>query len=462
MLYNYRQDRCAEGCETNQSVMTFLSEKIPSTNLKRTLHMVRVFAKILFKNMEGKLGRSATSDELAHYLKTHLGTLKGPLMKVGQILATVPGVLPSAYAEAFLTLSNQAPPMGPLFVKRRMIKELGLEWRDLFKQFQMTPTFAASLGQIHKAEIDEGGAVAVKLQYPDMRHVVETDLKYLRLLCRVYERYGKALMTQNLQDELKERLLEELDYTLEAQHILWFQKALENEKGVVVPQVYLKLSTNKVLTMSWLAGESLLHFTTAETALREQIAKRLFRAWWNPFYTMGLLHGDPHLGNYTVNTQTHELNILDFGCVRVFDSTVVEGMIRLFKGLKENNSSLIQKAYAQIGFKQTSQEVIEVLNMWARFLYEPLLYDEERFITNDRSGTQGRRLAEEVHRLLSRQGGVMPPREFVFLDRAAVGIGAALMRLNVKMNWHQLFMELVKDFHPKKLKEKQKSMKSKA
>lgn len=438
--------------------MSLFKEKVPKKSLGRTWHQARTFSKILLKTLEEKIGYTPDHKAFAEALTRELGDMKGPIMKIGQILATVPGMLPPAYSDAFLSLSTNAPPMGPLFVKRRMVGELGQRWASLFKTFHLSPSFAASLGQIHKAQSHKNETLAVKLQYPNMEAVIETDLKHLRFVCRLYERYGRAILTENFQKEIRDRLYEELDYQREAKHITWFQKALKDEKGVSIPKVYPALSTKRLLTMSWMEGEPLLSFREAPQKVREKIARQLFRAWWLPFYQVGLLHGDPHLGNYTVCPSTHMLNLLDFGCVRVFKPKVVEGIVLLFQGLRAQDAALMKKAYGRLGFTKVSGTLMETLNLWASFLYEPLLDDRVRPIAQDLSGGEGREVAEKVHSLLREQGGIMPPREFVFLDRAAVGIGSALMRLDVQLNWHALFMELIQDFDVKKLERKQKAL----
>ena len=441
-----------------KSKKTTTNEDVPAANLRRTLKTAGVFGKIFLKGLEERLGKEPDHQKLAEALTKDLGAFKGPLMKIGQILATVPGMLPPAYAEAFLTLSNQAPPMGPLFMKRRMAAELGADWQAKFKTFDPKPVFAASLGQIHKAQTLKGETVAVKLQYPHMEEVIATDLRHLAFVCRLYERFGKALLTQNLQAELKDRLYEELDYAQEARHATWFQAALQDEEGVLVPSVYPSLSTKRLLTLSWLEGVPLLQFQKASQRVREKLGLRLFRAWWRPFYQLGLLHGDPHLGNYTVCHKTHAINLLDFGCVRVFAPRVIEGILLLFKGLQQKDEALMHKAYTKIGFQKLSPALMKALNLWAGFLYAPLLDDTKRPLMHDISGDEGRAVALQVHQILRAEGGVMPPREFVFLDRAAVGIGSALTRLGVQLNWHRLFLDLTQDFHAKTMQEKQNQL----
>jgi predicted unusual protein kinase regulating ubiquinone biosynthesis (AarF/ABC1/UbiB family) len=146
---------------------------------------------------ERYLGFKIEREEHAVQLMGALGNLKGPLMKVGQILATIPEALPPEYAQAFQQLQSNAPPMGWLFVKRRMKAELGADWEQKFKSFEHEACAAASLGQVHKAIDKNGDLLACKLQYPDMQSAIEADLNQLKIILSVYEKYDKSIQTKH-------------------------------------------------------------------------------------------------------------------------------------------------------------------------------------------------------------------------------------------------------------------------
>ena len=154
----------------------------------------------------------------------------------------------------------------------------------------------------------------------------------------------------------------------------------------------------------------------------------MFRAWYVPFYNYGVIHGDPHLGNYTVRDDL-DLNLLDFGCIRVFRPEFVKGVIDLYWALERDDRDLAVDAYRNWGFAKLDHATIDVLNEWAAFLYGPLLEDRPRPIEETHSSQQGRKVVERVHQKLREVGGVTPPREFVFMDRAAIGLGAVFMHL---------------------------------
>ncbi len=395
-------------------------------------------------------------DTLLHAknLKALLGGLKGPLMKAAQLLSTIPGALPDEYVQELSELQSQAPPMGWPFVRRRMRIELGPDWQSKFKEFSKDAQAAASLGQVHQATSISGEALALKLQYPDMDTVVTSDLSQLKMFLRLYETMNKSIQTDLVFEELKERLMEELDYTREAQHIALYEKIFDGINWVHVPKTFPDLSTKRLLTMSWLEGRPLKEIENLPQERRNCLAERMFTVWYKPLYHYGIVHGDPHLGNYTFTSQD-EINLLDFGCIRVFDPQFIQGVLDLYRALQRNDRDALVAAYEGWGFKNLSKDLIDVLNQWAAFLYDPLLEDKVRTIHAHHEGKKGQDIASEIHRKLHEVGGVRPPREFVMMDRAAVGMGAVFMHLNAQCNWHRLFETLIEGYDPVTIKQRQ-------
>ena len=391
------------------------------------------------------LGLDIDKPQHAEELRLALGGLKGPLMKVAQLLATIPEALPKEYAAELAQLQSAAPPMSRPFVRRRMAAELGPDWQSRFAQFELEAAAAASLGQVHRAIAHDGRLLACKLQYPGIESAVEADLSQLRLIFNIYRRYDRSINPQRIYEELAERLREELDYRREARHMGLYAHMLGDEPGVHVPEVLPELSSGRLLTMGWLHGRPLLAFKDAPLELRNRIAYNMFRAWYVPFYDYAVIHGDPHLGNYTAREDL-TINLLDFGCIRVFRPSLVQGVIDLYRALESGDQDLAVHAYETWGFEDLRTDVIETLNLWAAFVYAPLLEDRPRLIEETNSGSQGRRVVFNVQRRLREIGGVTPPREFVLMDRAAIGLGSVFMHLQAEINWHQLFMDLIADF----------------
>lgn len=404
------------------------------------------------------LGMDLNRGQHAEDLKQALGGLKGPLMKVAQILSTIPDALPKEYVEELQQLQSNAPSMGWPFVKRRMTSELGPGWQRKFSSFDRTAAHAASLGQVHRAVGLDGAPLACKLQYPDMASAVQADLNQLKMVFSIYERADKAIQTKQIYAELSERLREELDYEREAKHMRLYRSMLSGEDSVIVPEPVADLSSERLLTMNWLDGQPLMTFKDSPLETRNDIAMAMFRAWYVPFYYYGIIHGDPHLGNYAVRAEGDEvagINLLDFGCVRVFPPSFVTGVIDLYKALRDDDMDLAVHAYETWGFENISKELLEILNIWAEFIYSPLMQDKVQKIQESDSGFYGAQIAHKVKTELGRIGGVEPPREFVLMDRAAIGLGSVFMHLKAEINWHRQFHDLIDGFEQADLVKRQ-------
>ncbi len=396
------------------------------------------------------LGFTLDRDKHAAELRSALGGLKGPLMKAAQLLATIPDALPPEYARELGQLQANAPAMGWAFVRRRMATELGPDWQSKFARFDKEASFAASLGQVHHAVLatthpSGGREVAAKLQYPDMASALEADLNQLKVVFAVGQRFDPAIRTDEIHAEITTRLREELDYRREAKHVALYRHLLYREPNVHVPDVVASHSTDRLLTMSWLEGEPLLNWKAHAQEEKDRLAVNMFRAWYVPFYHYGVIHGDPHLGNYTVRPDG-SVNLMDFGCVRIFPPRFVRGSIELYRALMTDDQDRAVAAYEDWGFGGLTREMITVLNRWAAFLYGPLMDDRQRRLTEGMAEGFGREMAQNVFGELRRMGGVRPPREFVFMDRAAIGLGAVFIHLRASINWHRLFEELIAGF----------------
>jgi len=403
-------------------------------------------------------------------LTAALGGLKGPIMKVAQLLATIPDALPPEYALELAKLQSEAPPMGWAFVKRRMTAELGAGWEKKFASFEHKPAAAASLGQVHRARsLDTskglGAELACKLQYPDMESAVEADLQQLTWLLAIRRRMDPAIDTSEIGQEIGARLREELDYHREAKHVALYRAMLAGQEHIRVPNVWPELSTRRLLTLDWLEGRRLLQHKDDALAVRNRLATAMFTAWWFPFSRFGVIHGDPHLGNYTVfddkqgrgKPRPAGINLLDYGCIRIFPPGFVGGVVDLYHGLERGDDDLVVHAYETWGFKRLNRDLIDTLNIWAKFIYGPLLDNRVRTIADGvKPAEYGRKEAFRVHQALRQQGPVTVPREFVFMDRAAIGLGAVFLHLRAELNFYRLFNEAIGDFSVARVAKRQR------
>jgi predicted unusual protein kinase regulating ubiquinone biosynthesis (AarF/ABC1/UbiB family) len=331
-----------------------------------------------------------------------------------------------------------------------MVAEFGADWQSRFGSFDLKPAAAASLGQVHRATTHDGALLACKLQYPDMQSAVEADLAQLKTLFAIHRRMDPAIDTREIIQEIAARIREELDYRREAKNVALYRAMLADVPEVRVPDVYPDLSTGRLLTLGWLDGDKLLSHKGDTLEDRNRIAVAMYKAWWHPFSHYGVIHGDPHLGNYTVfgeGGRPGGINLLDYGCIRIFPPHFVQGVVDLYRGLLTGDDARVVHAYETWGFKGLTKDLIEILNIWARFIYGPLLDDRVRTIADGvKPGEYGRKQAFEVHRALKEKGPVTVPREFVFMDRAAVGLGGVFLHLDAELNFHRLFEAEIAEF----------------
>jgi predicted unusual protein kinase regulating ubiquinone biosynthesis (AarF/ABC1/UbiB family) len=265
--------------------------------------------------------------------------------------------------------------------------------------------------------------------------------------------------TTEIAEEIGARIREELDYRHEAKHVMLYRRMLADIDEIRVPRVKPELSTGRLITLDWLDGQPLLAHKNDELASRNVIGTAMFAAWWWSFSRFGVIHGDPHLGNYTVfSDRGHPagINLLDYGCIRIFPPKFVGGVVDLYNGLLKGDDDLILHAYKTWGFKRLSRDLIDVLNIWARFIYGPLLDDRVRSLADGvKPAEYGRREAFRVHQALKQRGPVTVPREFVFMDRAAIGLGAVFLHLRAELNFHRLFNAAIEDFSVARVAERQ-------
>ena len=390
----------------------------------------------------------------------------GPtFIKLAQLLSTRADLLPQPYIEALTRLQDEVEPFPFTEVEQIVASELGVRISKAFSYFEAKPIAAASLGQVHRATDLEGRPLACKLQYPDMASAVEADLRQLQVLFAIHRRMDPAIDTSEIAAEIGARVREELDYEREARHMALYGGIFRDDPAIRVPRVRPELSTRRLLTMDWLEGRRILLYRDRDLDTRNRLAVAMFRAWWLPFSRYGVIHGDPHLGNYTVFAEEGEagngsapggIDLLDYGCIRIFAPRFVQGVIDLYHGLLRGERDKVVSAYETWGFKGLSDELIDVLNIWARFIYGPLIDDRERTIADGVSPAEyGRREAFRVHRALKEKGPVTVPREFVFMDRAAIGLGAVFLHLDARLNFHRLFEETVADFELARLAARQ-------
>lgn len=402
-------------------------------------------------------GRNPLDVANAADLARVLGSLRGPLMKVGQVAGSLPDVLPADFAAELAKLQANAPEMGVAMVRRRMAAELGRDWQAKFKSFDLAAAQAASLGQVHRAVAHDGRVLACKLQYPDMQSAVDADLSQLKTILTIQRAAEANFDTREVAAEVEERLREELDYKREAQSMRAFGKIFERDAAIAVPAPVAELSTGRLLTMTWLEGQPFRDAFSRSQTERNVIAETLFRAWFAPLYRYGVVHGDAHFGNYTLRGDGG-INLLDFGCVRIFQPKIIEALIDLHRATATGDDTLAAQAYAKWGFDGAGPDVVSKMRAWVKLAFAATLDDRERPIGDPAALSGGMKQVFDMKMQLREGDPVRPPREFVFISRALIGIGAALVQLDARLNWHRLYEALIADFRPQSLAERQAAL----
>ncbi len=395
-----------------------------------------------------RLGTREVDAETAAALVELLGRLKGPVTKFGQVLASLPTGMPETLAEALARLHAHAPPMGRLFVARRLRQALGADWRAQFADFDERPRFAASFGQVHYARLADGRAVAVKLQYPDMDSVLAADLRTLRMAAPFIRRVT-GIDPQAVIAELAERFAEELDYEREAANMRRWRRALGRhlpEDRAAAPRPLAALTRRRVLVMTWMEGAHLTAIAPRlPQPLRNRIAADLLRSWYAPFFAQGLLHGDPHPGNILWQEREKgegRLVFLDFGCLRRYREREVTGVRRLLQAVRDEDPKRLATALREIGFRDLDAARIAALGPWMTWLFAPFLEPGVRpFLAPADLAAAQERLADTRNRLKA-AGGIRLPRAFLLLHRSAVVLGSVIARLGAHGDWRALWEEI--------------------
>ena len=283
-----------------------------------------------------------------------------------------------------------------------------------------------------------------------MQSAVEADLSQLNLLFALRKRFDPAIDATEIKDEIADRLREELDYKREAKHVALYREMLAERAAHPCAQGVAGSIDRAPAHPRLAEGDEDARAQEDPLEVRNRLATAMFTAWWFPFSRFGVIHGDPHLGNYTVFQEGGDAGRHQFARLRLhphFSAELRRRGGRSLPGPAHGDDALVVHAYETWGFKRLSREIIDILNIWARFIYGPLLDDRVRTIADGvKPGEYGRKEAFRVHQALKQKGPVTVPREFVFMDRAAIGLGAVFLHLAAELNFYRLFNEAIERF----------------
>jgi predicted unusual protein kinase regulating ubiquinone biosynthesis (AarF/ABC1/UbiB family) len=369
-------------------------------------------------------------------VREEFGALKGPVMKLGQMLSMQTEMLSDEAIQELANLQMRAPGMHPSLARAQFKSSLGKYPEDVFREFDEEPFAAASLGQVHRAVTKDGEKVAVKIQYPAIRTAIENDFKLLRSATLPGQWTGH--IPSALLDEIERGILEETDYQHEADNMEFFAKGLSGLDFVTVPRVRRELSTDRVLTMSFIEGESLSNILKRKPsqAARDLLGARLCEAYETQLQSLKALHADQHPGNYIFQPEGR-IGLIDFGCVKHF-TLDVELMRRSYRTRvwKESETAarrFLNTMYGSAVPYKRARRILPVLEKWCDVFYPK---DSNADIIIDFHSEKLDPKVKEAHReVISRtlRDKLINP-EHAFVSRADIGVRYLLSEIRAKVN----------------------------
>jgi predicted unusual protein kinase regulating ubiquinone biosynthesis (AarF/ABC1/UbiB family) len=293
--------------------------------------------------------------ETAKQIVTVLGGMKGAAMKVGQVLSFMDvGIVPEEYREEFQAelakLRNAAPTVSFGQMKKVIEEDLGEKVSDVFSDFEEEAIAAASIGQVYRAKLrDDGREVAVKVQYPGINEAVKADMKNLGLLLRLVRRMTPQLDVKAVGDEIRERIIEELDYELEASNQRTMARLYRGHPFIVIPDVVTSLSRERVIVTEFVAGEGFEQVRTAPDAIRDRLGEIVFRFYYGSMFRHGRFSGDPHPGNMIL-LDDGKVAFLDFGLFKSVTPDITEHELACQRAVVEGDAERLHSLLTELGF----------------------------------------------------------------------------------------------------------------
>lgn len=384
---------------------------------------------------------------------TVLGQLKGGAMKLGQAMSIFEAALPEEFAEPYRKtlrkLQDSAPPMPPGVVRRVMVSQFGEQWADRFAQFDETPAAAASIGQVHRGTWRTDGGddieVAVKLQYPGAGKALRADLRHLARLSRLFAVIAPSIDVAAIAEELQERVIEELDYALEAQHQQAFADAFRDDTEIVVPDVVAH--TDQALVSTWLESTGSLAdiIDTGTQQERDQYGLRYVRFLFAGPERTGLLHADPHPGNYRVMADGR-LGVVDFGAVARLPEGVPAELGLLLRMAAEGEFAELEAELRRLGFLKPDVKLdADSVGRFVVPFVEPAQSEEFTF-NREWLRQQVLRVSAPTAEGLGTSLRINLPREYVLLHRVWVGGIGVLCQLGATARFRDVLEESMPGF----------------
>ncbi|HEX4901232.1 MAG TPA: AarF/ABC1/UbiB kinase family protein [Acidimicrobiales bacterium] len=372
-----------------------------------------------------------------------LGHMKGAMMKLGQMASYLDSGMPPHVREALAQLQSDAPPMSGELAAGVVESELGQHPDHLFAEWDPVPIASASIGQVHQAVTRDGRAVAVKVQYPGVDEAIESDLSSAQLLFGGLGMVFPGLESGPIVEEIRARIIEELDYRREAENQQLFVERFAGHPTIHVPAVVPELSSRRVLTTELADGvrfEEVLGWSEEE---RNLAAETIFRFVFRSLYRFGIFNGDPHPGNYLFRP-SGQVVFLDFGLVKRFTPEEVDTFSSLVRSMVlHRDVASFRQTIEDIGLLKPGEPFSdELVEDYFSHFYEMVLDDHERTVTKEYASESVRRIFDAT----GPYGEIMKvanvPPAFVIIQRINLGLTALLGELGATANWRRIAEEL--------------------
>jgi predicted unusual protein kinase regulating ubiquinone biosynthesis (AarF/ABC1/UbiB family) len=424
-----------------------VSEQLPQGTSKRSAKMASIPLSLAGRGAIGfgrqLIGQSPDfafadlQEKTAEQIFKVLGELKGGAMKFGQALSVFEAALPEEiakpYRETLVKLQEAAPPLPARVVHKVLAKELGEHWRDNFAEFNDTPAASASIGQVHKGIWKDGREVAVKIQYPGAKEALISDLNQIQRFAKIFQLLLPGVEMKPLLEELKARIIEEVDYRYEASAQSACFEAYKGDSDIAIPEVIM--ATDRVLVSQWLEGTPLSKVITDGTQdERNNAGIRLARFHFTAPMRAGLLHADPHPGNFRV-LKDGRLGVLDFGACNRLPNGFPEPFKRLLKNALEGDAIALYNGFKEDGFILSDVEVSpELVLDYLLPLVEPLRTDYFAY-SRDWLRTQSVRVGDPRNPTAKIGFQLNLPPEYVLIHRVTLGTTGIFCQLRAEGNF---------------------------
>lgn len=372
-----------------------------------------------------------------------LGNMKGAVMKLGQMASYLDGGLPAPVREALAQMQSDAPPMSFDLVEQMIRDELGGAPDEVFASFEREPLASASIGQVHRAVTHEGQAVAVKVQYPGVDAAIRADLDNSDLLFSVMGMFFAGLDAEPIVNELRDRLIEELDYRNEAANQQRFVDYYEGHPFISVPAVVREYSTGRVLCTELAEGAKWAEVMAWSQDERNLAAESIYRFAFGGIYRLGVFNGDPHPGNYLFRPGGRVV-FLDFGLCKVFSPSEVTNFERMIRAMVlRHDMTEVRQVWSDLGVLRDGGTLSdEQIESYFVHFFEQVMEDRETAITSEYASDSLRRFVDINGPHAEVMQKVTVPSFMVIIQRINLGLFALFGELRAVGNWRRLAEEI--------------------